>query len=62
MREFKGSPSGREVLKAAMTQLLLHYTRFLDYLKASGAEGAAIAREAVTVPSIMYEIKRYNRS
>lgn len=62
MREFKGSPSGREVLKAAMTQLLLFYTKFLDHLKASGPDGSAVAREAVTVPSIMYEIKRYNRS
>ncbi|KAK9838884.1 hypothetical protein WJX74_005159 [Apatococcus lobatus] len=63
LREFKASQTcGREVLKAAMTQLLLYYTRLLDLLKRCGPEGASLFRDAVTVPSIMYEIKRYNRS
>lgn len=60
MRDFKNSASGREVLKAAMTQLLLFYTRFLELVKNGGLEGSAVARDAVTVPSIMYEIKRYS--
>ena len=62
MRDFRGSPSGREILKAAMTQLLLFYTRFLELLKRGGPELAGLAKDAVTVPSIMYEIKRYNRA
>jgi hypothetical protein len=45
-----------------MTQLLLFYTRFLELLKRGGVEGTALIRDAVTVPSIMYEIKRYNRN
>lgn len=52
---------GREVLKAAMTQLLLFYTRTLELLKRAGPEAAALVRNAVTVPSIMYEIKKFNR-
>lgn len=62
MKDFsRNSVCGREVLKAAMTQLLLYYTRMLELLKRSGPDGAALVRDAVTVPSIMYEIKRYNR-
>ena len=62
MRDFKSGSAGREVLRAAMTQLLLFYTRFLELLKRCGPEGTALIRDAVTVPSIMYEIKRYNRT
>ncbi|DBA84296.1 TPA: hypothetical protein ACH3X2_006350 [Trebouxia sp. C0005] len=62
MKDFKNSPAGREVLKAAMTQLLLYYTRLLELLRRSGGDGIALARDAVTVQSIMYEIKRYNRT
>jgi len=62
MKDFKNSPAGREVLKAAMTQLLLYYTRLLELLRRSGGDGVALARDAVTVQSIMYEIKRYNRT
>lgn len=62
MKDFKNSPAGREVLKAAMTQLLLYYTRLIELLRRSGGDAAALARDAVTVQSIMYEIKRYNRT
>ncbi|KAK9786909.1 hypothetical protein WJX73_004682 [Symbiochloris irregularis] len=62
MTDFKGSACGREVLKAALTQLLLYYTRMLDLIKGAGPEGAQLVKEAVTVPSIMYEIKRFNRT
>lgn len=62
LKDFKNSPAGREVLKAAMTQLLLYYTRLLELLRRSGGDGVALARDAVTVQSIMYEIKRYNRT
>ena len=50
------------MLKAGMTQLLLYYTRMLELLKRAGPEGAALVRDAVTIPSIMYEVKRYNRA
>ena len=62
MVDSKGSTCGREVLQAAMTQLLLYYTRLLEIVKRAGPDGAAIVRDAVTVPSIMYEIKRFNRT
>ncbi|KAK9908133.1 hypothetical protein WJX75_003087 [Coccomyxa subellipsoidea] len=62
MKDFRSSTCGREVLKAAMTQLLLYYTRMLELLKRAGPEGAAVVRDAVTIPSIMYEIKRFNRA
>lgn len=62
MANFKGSACGREVLKAAMTQLLLYYTRLLDIVKNAGPESAAVVRDAVTIPAIMYEIKRFNRT
>jgi hypothetical protein len=44
-----------------MTQLLLYYTRALELLKRQGAEGQALAREAVNIPQIMYEIKRITK-
>ena len=61
VKDFRGSMCGREVLKAAMTQLLLFYTRTLELLKRAGPEAATLVRNAVTVPSIMYEIKKFNR-
>lgn len=45
-----------------MTQLLLYYTRLLDLLTKAGPPGATLAREAVSIPSIMYEIKRLTRT
>jgi len=47
----------RDVLQASMTQLLLYYTRMLELLKRQGPEGTGLAREAVNIPAIMYEIK-----
>lgn len=63
MKDFNSAAGcGREVLKACMTQLLLYYTRLLEMLKRSGPEGQALVRDAVTVPSIMYDIRRYNKN
>eukprot|EP00884_Botryococcus_braunii_P014708 jgi/Botrbrau1/23238/Bobra.0041s0074.1 len=62
LADFKVGGVGREVLKATLTQLLLYYTRLLELLKKQGNEGQALVRDAVTVPSIMYEIKRYSRT
>ena len=60
-KDFSLSVCGRDVVKAAMTQLLLYYTRALELLKKAGPEGLALVRDAVTVPSILYEIKRRSR-
>ena len=56
MADFKGSACGREVLKSALTQLLLYYTRLLDLVKGAGPEGAALSGDAV-----MHDIKRFTR-
>lgn len=52
---------GMEILKAALTQLLLYYTRLSDCIKR--IEGAsALNKELVSISSIMYEIKKYSRT
>jgi hypothetical protein len=58
--QFADAAAARDVLQASMTQLLLYYTRMLELLKKQGPEGSALAREAVNVPAIMYEIKEIN--
>jgi hypothetical protein len=46
-----------------MTQLLLYYTRLLELLKKQGPEGLGLAREQpVSIPAIMYEIKRITKA
>lgn len=45
-----------------MTQLLLYYTRLLDLLKKAGPSGQALSREAISIPSIMFEIKKLTRT
>ena len=54
-----GGAVARTVLQAAFTQLLLHYSRFLELLKRQGAEGQAVVRGAVAMPAIMYGLKQY---
>lgn len=61
VRQFTDNPCGRDVLQASMTQLLLYYTRFLELLKRQGPEGLALAKDAVNIPSIMYEIKKITK-
>lgn len=46
----------KEVLKAALTQLLLYYTRFLEVLKQLSPD---ILKDSVPTPSILYEIKKF---
>ncbi|KXZ50201.1 hypothetical protein GPECTOR_17g838 [Gonium pectorale] len=60
--QFAETGCGRDVLQASMTSLLKYYTRFLELLKRQGAEGLTLVREAVNVPSIMYEIKRITKA
>ena len=40
----------------------LRVRRFLELLKRQGADGLVLVREAVNVPSIMYEIKRITKA
>eukprot|EP00249_Psilotum_nudum_P015105 c25168_g1_i1 orf=345-2651(-) len=52
---------GMEILRAALTQLLLYYTRLCDCIKR--VEGAAaLNKDLVSISSIMYEIKKYSRT
>ncbi|GIM13423.1 hypothetical protein Vretimale_16472 [Volvox reticuliferus] len=60
--QFAETSCGRDVLQASMTSLLKYYTRFLELLKRQGPDGLMLVREAVSVPSIMYEIKRITKT
>lgn len=52
---------GMEILRAALTQLLLYYTRLTDCIKKS-IGGSALNKDLVSIPSIMYEIRKYSRT
>ncbi|KAK1276256.1 hypothetical protein QJS04_geneDACA003984 [Acorus gramineus] len=52
---------GMEILKAALTQLLLYYTRLSDCIKKVPG-GSALNKDLVSISSIMYEIKKYSRT
>lgn len=58
VRQFGPHQCDREVLQASLTQLVVYYSRMLALLQRQGAEGAAVARDAVGVPAIMYEIRK----
>ncbi|GAB4822229.1 hypothetical protein N2152v2_009275 [Parachlorella kessleri] len=60
-KDFGSTTTGRTVLQAAFTQLLLYYNRFLELLKRQGAQGLAVVKDAVPMPTIMYGLKQYNR-
>lgn len=58
---FSNFVCGMEILRAALTQLLLYYTRLSDCLKrVSGA--AELGKDVVSISTIMYEIKKYSRT
>ena len=52
---------GMDILRAAMTQLLLYYTRLSDCIKKI-AGGSALNKDLVSISSIMYEIRKYSRT
>ncbi|KAM7250293.1 hypothetical protein ACFE04_022176 [Oxalis oulophora] len=52
---------GMEILRAALTQLLLYYTRLTDYIKKISG-GAALNKDLISISSIMYEIRKYSRT
>ncbi|GFZ16258.1 Vps52 / Sac2 family [Actinidia rufa] len=49
---------GMEILRAALTHLLLYYTRLLDCIKRI-VGGSALNKDLVFISSIMYEIRKY---
>lgn len=52
---------GMEILKAALTQLLLYYTRLSESVKKITG-GSALNKDLVSISSILYEIKKYSRT
>ncbi|GER36992.1 vacuolar protein sorting protein [Striga asiatica] len=52
---------GMEILRAALTQLLLYYTRLSDCMKRI-AGGSGLNKDLVSISSIMYEIRKYSRT
>eukprot|EP00268_Persea_americana_P023312 TRINITY_DN2295_c0_g1_i4.p1 TRINITY_DN2295_c0_g1~~TRINITY_DN2295_c0_g1_i4.p1 ORF type:complete len:708 (+),score=140.91 TRINITY_DN2295_c0_g1_i4:209-2332(+) len=52
---------GMEILRAALTQLLLYYTRLSDCIKRIEG-GSSLNKDLVSISSIMYEIKKYSRT
>ncbi|XP_072970251.1 vacuolar protein sorting-associated protein 52 A-like [Typha angustifolia] len=49
---------GMEILKTALTQLLLYYTRLSESLKKISG-GSTLNKDLVSISSILYEIKKY---
>ena len=52
---------GMDILRAALTQLLLYYTRLSDCIKKIDG-GSMLNKDLVSISSIMYEIKKYSRT
>ncbi|XP_078433603.1 vps52 / Sac2 family [Wolffia australiana] len=52
---------GMEILKAALTQLLLYYTRLSECAKRISG-GSSLNKDLVSISSILYEIKKYSRT
>ncbi|XP_020574355.1 vacuolar protein sorting-associated protein 52 A-like [Phalaenopsis equestris] len=52
---------GMDILKAALTQLLLYYTRLSESVKKI-AGGSVLNKDLVSISSILYEIKKYSRT
>ncbi|KAG6518989.1 hypothetical protein ZIOFF_022476 [Zingiber officinale] len=52
---------GMEILKAALTQLLLYYTRLSECVKKIPG-GSALNKDLVSISSILFEIKKYSRT
>lgn len=59
MAYFSNFKSGMNILKQALTQLLLYYTRFQELVKSTAPD---LTRDLVKIPAILFEIKKYSRS
>lgn len=58
---FSNFLSGMDILKSALTQLLLYYTRLSECVKGIPG-GSALNKDLVSISSILYEIKKYSRT
>lgn len=61
IKSFSNFLCGMEILRAALTQLLLYYTRLSDCIKKIPG-GSALNKDLVSISSIMYEIRKYSRT
>ncbi|PUZ40654.1 hypothetical protein GQ55_9G441700 [Panicum hallii var. hallii] len=52
---------GMEILRAALAQLLLYYTRLTECAKRING-GSALNKDLVSISSILFEIKKYSRT
>ncbi|CAL4923193.1 unnamed protein product [Urochloa decumbens] len=52
---------GMEILRAALAQLLLYYTRLTECVKRING-GSALNKDLVSISSILFEIKKYSRT
>nr|CAB3495608.1 unnamed protein product [Digitaria exilis] len=52
---------GMEILRAALAQLLLYYTRLTECVKKING-GSALNKDLVSISSILFEIKKYSRT
>ncbi|KAJ1296691.1 hypothetical protein BS78_01G321600 [Paspalum vaginatum] len=52
---------GMEILRAAVAQLLLYYTRLTECVKTING-GSALNKDLVSISSILFEIKKYSRT
>ncbi|KAF9600683.1 hypothetical protein IFM89_011354 [Coptis chinensis] len=60
MTSFSNFLIGMDILRTALTQLLLYYTRLSDCIRRVSG-GSALNRDLVSIPSIMFEIRKYSR-
>ncbi|KAG2540070.1 vacuolar protein sorting-associated protein 52 A-like isoform X1 [Panicum virgatum] len=52
---------GMEILRSALAQLLLYYTRLTECVKRING-GSALNKDLVSISSILFEIKKYSRT
>ncbi len=62
IKSFANFHLGQDILKQVLTQLLLYYTRFLDLVKTAYPQGAPFAQFALSIPTLMNEIRAFSRN
>ncbi|GAB4861174.1 Vacuolar protein sorting-associated protein 52 [Ancistrocladus abbreviatus] len=58
---FSSFVCGMEILRMALTQLLLYYTRFADCIKIISG-GSGLNKDLVSIQLIIHEIRKYSRT
>jgi hypothetical protein len=56
--DFGPTPAGRAVQQAAFTQLLLHWSRFLELCRRPGGGAEGAVEGAVAMPAVMFGLKQ----